>query len=88
MYILEFKPGLRSAVRIIDNWTTNNPWGEPTGLDTGPDNNLYVGIGCNIGPCAQVEGFKPGRGFRFESVGTQPSSTYVGGITTAPNAKL
>jgi hypothetical protein len=73
---------------MIDGWTINPIWDGPMGIDTGPDGNLYVPIGCIGGPCALVDALKPGREFPFETIGTQQSPNYVGGATTFPNPKL
>lgn len=88
LYILEFKPGQRTAAGIIDHWSLTPSWLEPTGLDTGPDGNLYVGVGCNGGTCPLVEGFKPGHDTPFELVGATSTSPFFHGVATAPNPKL
>lgn len=84
-YILEFKPGKRTAFRAIRSM----PFGQaPTSLDVGPDGNLYSGIGCPFGPCPEVDGFRPDRNRAFVRVGTSQSSTFVAGVATAPNLLL
>jgi len=84
-YVLEYKPGSRTAFRVIDSMPFTD---SPTMLDVGPDGNLYVPISCPFAPCTWVYGFKPHGKKAFESIGSSQNGISILGVTTAPNLQL
>lgn len=84
-YILEYKPGSRTASRVLDRMPFTD---EPLMLDVGPDGNLYSSISCSSAPCTWVYAFKPKGKKAFESIGSSQSSSYTLGVATAPNFRL
>jgi hypothetical protein len=84
-YILAFRPGARTAYKVIDSM----PFGSsPEMLTFGPDGNLYVPTFCAFAPCAQMYGFHPHAAKAFESIGPSQNETYSAGVATAPNPQL
>lgn len=83
-YILEYKPGARSAFRVIRGLPLTS---SPEMLDVGPDDNLYVANYCVGSPCESVYGFRPNAKRPFEAIGASQSSSTLG-VATAPNLML
>lgn len=83
-YILEYKPGSRTAFRAIDSLPFTD---EPAMLDVGTDGNLYTSTVCSFGPCTWVYGFKPKGKKPFEQIGSSSAAAILG-VATAPNLRL
>lgn len=84
-YILAYKPEKHHAYHLIDSLPFTD---SPQMIDVGPDGNLYVPIGCSFAPCTAVDAFKPHAKQPFESIGSSQTSTFIGGVATAPNLQL
>ena len=83
-YVLEYKPGSRTAFRAIDSLPFTD---EPAMLDVGTDGNLYTSTVCSFGPCTWVYGFKPNGKKPFEQIGSSSAAAILG-VATAPNLRL
>lgn len=84
-YILEYKPGSRTAFRVIDSMPFPD---EPTMLDVGTDDNLYAAMACSFSPCTWVYAFKSKGKKAFESIGSSSYGIAILGVATAPNLRL
>lgn len=84
-YVLEYRPGVRYAFRMIDSMPSLD---QPLQLQVGPDGNLYVPVNCASAPCTAIYAFRPKAKRAFETIGGSENLLDTFGVATAPNLQL